>query len=217
MAIQETEEDPQKPEKSNSQDELLSFSEQFAISAFDNITHIMQLSLCAELWTTADFEKNLALHNNDLRQALEQHIAVIDAKKNLVPALSTTLHSLHTAYDVGRAILRYNKYLRQPKIRVHSSQLQSNEKLMELAGRLTQLVANKCVSIKKELDESGWIDRLLESVVRSDEQSDASLPVVEALKELVDENFMEEWAGFVVESWRDSVVGLTYLKADLKI
>lgn len=76
---------------------------------------------------------------------------------------------------------------------------------MESAKQVVQAVGEVSKSIKNGLDESGWIDRVLESmeVGESGEQ----------LRGLVGENFMEEWAGCMIEGWRESVTGLTLLKA----
>ena len=75
---------------------------------------------------------------------------------------------------------------------------------MESAREVMRAVVDEAKGTKNGLDESGWIDRVLESmeVGSSGEQ----------LRSLVGENFLEEWAGSVVEGWRESVTGLGYLK-----
>lgn len=75
---------------------------------------------------------------------------------------------------------------------------------MESATQILEAVVEKSKVIKDGLDESGWIDRVLESM-------EARGPG-EQLRNLVGENFVEEWAGFVVEGWRESVTGLGLLK-----
>jgi N-terminal acetyltransferase B complex non-catalytic subunit len=83
------------------------------------------------------------------------------------------------------------------------------------------VVTEKCATVKKGLDEGGWIDKVLESVLpdiqeASDGENAAVAPIIVTFKELIEENFMEEWAGQVVESWRDSVIGFSYIMAPSK-
>lgn len=76
--------------------------------------------------------------------------------------------------------------------------------MAESAKSVMEAVVQKSKEIKSGMDESGWIDRVLESI----EVGDSG----EQLRSLAGENFMEEWAGCMVEGWRDSVTGLGLLK-----
>lgn len=94
---------------------------------------------------------------------------------------------------------------------IPESQAKANEKIAAVAQRLLQTVAEKSAAIKKGLDEGGLIDKMLDSVLQGPDGADAS--VLGKLRDSVDESHLELWAGDVVESWRDSVAGLSYLKA----
>jgi N-terminal acetyltransferase B complex non-catalytic subunit len=72
-------------------------------------------------------------------------------------------------------------------------------------------VIEKSSTIKKSLDEGGWIDKVLESVQGDPDVADTT-SVAGTLRSVVDENFMEQWAGEVVDSWKDSVKGFAYFK-----
>jgi len=75
--------------------------------------------------------------------------------------------------------------------------------------------------VKKRMDESGWIDRVLDNVVGKDDDTTdirdkVAATVEDAVRAVVDGDFLEGWAGDIVESWRDSVMGLACLKANFK-
>jgi N-terminal acetyltransferase B complex non-catalytic subunit len=135
---------------------------------------------------------------------LEQHLSFVKEDQNTTPALWNTLHTLYTAYDLASTITKATKFLSQKDVKAHKSQIEQNKALGESAKQVMQAVVDKSKGIKNGLDESGWIDQVLESmeVGASGEQ----------VRSLVGENFLEEWAGSVVESWRESVTGLGLLK-----
>jgi N-terminal acetyltransferase B complex non-catalytic subunit len=206
----------------SSHDKLMTLPERIAMLTYDDMAHIIQQACDEERWAEPDFQKSLNNFNLDLLGRLEEQVVLIENTQDLAPAFSSTLHSLYTAYDVGRMVLKFSKYLSQRGLRVHETQVEANKKAVEAAGRILQAVADKCAITKKELDESGWIDNVFNSVLQGDqdgaaERSEASVSVVEILRGLVDENFLEEWAGQLVESWRDSVIGLSHLKALPKV
>ncbi|RAL62423.1 hypothetical protein DID88_004989 [Monilinia fructigena] len=124
--------------------------------------------------------------------------------QDTMPALWNILHMLYTAYDLASTIIQATKFLARKDVKAHKAQIDQNKGLMESAAQILEAVVEKSKGIKDGLDESGWIDRVLESmeVGGSGEQ----------LRSLVGENFVEEWAGFVVEGWRESVTGLGLLK-----
>ena len=125
-----------------------------------------------------------------------------------VPATREVLRSLYTAYDIGTNVVKLNAYLIETK-----SDIKLQESL-DLAEKLVKAVIAKATMVKQSLDEGGWIDKVLNSVFQGDldvEKDNPSIPGT--LKSVVDENFMEEWAGQVVDSWKDSVKGFAYFKS----
>jgi len=123
------------------------------------------------------------------------------------PATRQVLHSLFTAYDIGTSVARTDTYITRmdPQIKLQGS--------IQLAERLVKAVIAKSAMIKQSLDEGGWIDKVLNSVFQGDLDISDDKSIPGTFKSVVDENFMEEWAGQVVDSWRDSVKGFAYFKA----
>ena len=220
-----TSKETQEQEKSgrpSAQDSLMTMPERLAMLAYDDMAHVILLACDEGQWSELGFQKNLDNYNIDLLERLEKQTTFITRTQGLAPAFSSTLHSLYIAYDVGRMVLKFSKYLSQRGLPVHETQVEASKKAVEVAGRLLQAVAGSCAIIKGEFDEGGWIDKVLDSVLRreqdrSGEHADESVSIVETLQDLVDENFREEWAGQVVESWRDSVVGFSHLKGSPKV
>ena len=190
-------------------------SEQLAADTYYAMALILRASREQELWTESDFQTRLDKYNEDLIESLDAQLALIAGLKEPVPALGDTLHALYTAHEAGRTILNFCKYVLKQGKGFVEKQKEANTKVDELARKLLLLVVEKCAVVKRGLDEGGWIDKVLESTLPEvQEGSDGG--VVAALRELLDENFLEEWAGEVVESWREAVVGLSYLKAPAK-
>jgi N-terminal acetyltransferase B complex non-catalytic subunit len=191
-------------------------SEELAATTYHAMALILQAARDQEQWTEADFQDTLDKYNKDLFDTVQEQYALVENLKEPVPAFGSTLHVLYTVHEVGRTVVKLCKYLSKQSKDVVEKQKEASMKIEELVRKLLQLVADKCAVIKKGLDEGGWIDKVLESTLPESEDgadSGVSLAVVSSLKELLDENFLEEWAGEVVESWRDSAIGFSYLKA----
>jgi len=133
-------------------------------------------------------------YNKNLSDALEENILLVDDLNGAVPAYFDTLHTLYTSYEVGKVVLSFTAYLTK------RSKITQVEAIEEGGKGLLQAVEMRCAEVKKGMDE-GWIDKVLECVF-----SEGTL-----LSE--DDDFIEEWAGEVAESWREGVVGLAVLKA----
>jgi len=206
--------DFQKQEISGSK--LITRSEDLARLTYYAIAHIIREACDHERWIIPDFLNILDTHNNELYERLEEQVELINDIQDFIPAFGTALHVLYTAHEVGRTALNFTRYLSKQGKSVYEKQAEACKKVAEIAQRLLQVVGDKCTISKKGLDEGGWIDKVLEIVLPDLDGSDGlgglSRYTVVSLKELLDENFMEEWAGEVVESWKDSVVGFSYLK-----
>jgi len=214
----ETLRDEQGSRKLSLENRQTTLPEYYAMLAYDDMAHIIYEACDRERWPEPDYQETLDTFNTTLLGRLEKHLAMVENTQGVVPAFGSTLHTLYTAYEVGRMCLNLDKYLSRPLIRVHETQIIANQKVVEIALKLSQAVVEKSTIIKKGLHEGGWIDKLLECVMPgyengTDEFKATSISIAYALKGLVDENFMEEWAGQVVESWGDSIEGLSYLKA----
>ena len=64
-------------------------------------------------------------------------------------------------------------------------------------------------------DAGGRLDSIIDGVIRENDESTASIEgkrIGEFIEGLVGEDFVETWAGDLVGSWDESVIGLTFLK-----
>lgn len=189
---------------------MLTVPETLSQATFEALAHILNVVCDRDLCAEPDAEANLDGWNSDLVQSLEKHVESVEEMKGLVPALQSTLHALYTAHEVGIAVLGFCAYVARQGKNVYEKQVEANTKIKETAEKLLVVVEGKCRDVKKGVDEGGWIDRVLECVLPDEGAGGEEL--VKGLKELADENFMEAWAGEVVESWKDSIVGLALLK-----
>jgi N-terminal acetyltransferase B complex non-catalytic subunit len=187
-------------------------TEDLAAATYHAMALILRKTRERDRWADGNFQGTLDRHNKDLCESLEEQLLLIENLQELIPALGSTLHALYTAHEVGRTIVNFCSYLLKQSKDFVEKQKEASTKINELARKLLQLVVEKSAMVKKGLDEGGWIDKVLESTL-PEAQDAASVPVMGAMRELIDENFMEEWAGDVVESWRDSIIGFSYLKA----
>jgi N-terminal acetyltransferase B complex non-catalytic subunit len=201
--------------------EHLTRSEDLANRTYHSMATLILEACDNERWVQPDFQERLDSQNAVLVEYLTRHLAVIEAMQDLVPAFSGILHALYTAHEVGRTSATFCSFLQKQGKGVHQKQIESNKEVKEVAQQLLQVAMEKCTTVKKGLDEGGWIDKVLESVLpdiqeASDGENAGVEPIIGTFKELIEENFMEEWAGQVVESWRDSVIGFSYIMAPSK-
>ena len=147
----------------------------------------------------------------DLDKGLAEEVNRMTWSQESVPADGPVLRSLYSIYDLGRTAIKFSAYLSR---RDPNGGDAPRRRFAESGRMLVNMVIGKSSIIKKRLDEGGWIDNVLESLVQVDRGMD-TVPVGEALKKVVDEDFMEEWAGQVVESWREAATGFSYFKPEL--
>ncbi|KXX79150.1 N-alpha-acetyltransferase 25, NatB auxiliary subunit [Madurella mycetomatis] len=90
---------------------------------------------------------------------------------------------------------------------LHRDVLVEMKALGELAGRALAEVKGTVQRLKEALAEGGWLDRLLDLVFGGDGQEGED-EVGRALAEVVEGRAgAEEWAGKVIESWRENLKG----------
>lgn len=147
----------------------------------------------------------------DLDKGLIQEVARITWSQESAPVDGPGLRALYSIYELGRTAINFAAYVsrRDPKLADGP-----RRRFAESGRQLVNVVIRKSSIIKKRLDEGGWIDKVLESVMQVDRGID-TVPIGETLKKVVDEDFMEEWAGQVVESWRESATGFSYFKPEV--
>jgi N-terminal acetyltransferase B complex non-catalytic subunit len=161
-----------------------------------------------ENYAIAKIVLGVSAFDTDLEWRLGERLRDIE-RLGSAPATREVLESLYVAYDIGTVVVRLSKSL----LRTDSAQVEQLHGSLSLAERLIKAVNEKSSMIKRSLDEGGWIDKVLKSVFQGDPDVDNNTTSIPGtLKSIVDENFMEEWAGQVVDSWKDSVKGFAYFK-----
>jgi N-terminal acetyltransferase B complex non-catalytic subunit len=192
----------------------MTHSEKLAADTYHAIALILLAGRDQDQLSENTFQDWLDQQNKDLIHSLEEQLVLIENLKEPIPAFGNTLHALYTAHEVGRTVVNFCKYGSKQGKDFVEKQKQPSAKIEELARKLLQLVVDKCAVVKKGLDEGGWIDKVLDCTLPDAQGPDGGVSptLVASLRELLDENFLEEWAGEVVESWRDSAIGFSYLK-----
>lgn len=188
----------------------LTRSEELAERANDEIAIIVREACDKDRWTDEKFQGLLDARNASLLRVLDDGARLISNMNHVVPAFWDTLHSLYTTYDVAKATIDFCSHITKQGKGVYEKQKEAVKEIAESAQRLLDAVLEKAKVVKKGLDEGGFIDRILDGGLPDDGEA---FVTAEAVRELIDENFLEEWAGLVVESWGDSVAGLSLLKS----
>ena len=193
--------------------------ERSAAEAYDLIADILFDTQDTELNSDPDSIDDLVKANGLLGERLQEQMELVNGDQDTTPAFWGTLHSLYTAWQLSHAVLNLAKTLANSQKNLHESQVAANKRLSEHASKLLKAAEAKAKAVKARMDESGWIDKVIDAVLQNDKSGKPELAgehassVVRPLRGLIDESFLEEWAGNVVESWRDSVGGLSYIKS----
>jgi N-terminal acetyltransferase B complex non-catalytic subunit len=161
-------------------------------------------------WAPPNGRADLEVLENDLDKVLAGELARIRTIQDSAPAIGAVLRSLYSSYDLGRTAINFAAYLSRRDSNLGGDS--ARRRFAEYGRLLVEAVIEKSSMIKTGLDEGGWIDKVLESVLQVDRDVKDANHIGETVKKVVDENFMEEWAGQVVESWRDSAMGFSYFK-----
>lgn len=159
-------------------------------------------------WNNEKFPTRVQSSSRDLRQILGDFAQILESDQTTVPAFWKTLHNLYTAYDIVTTMQQFVAYAnKQSKINTDILK-QIGEEVSGAIQKLLQIVLEQVKVIKKGLDEGGWIDKLIDGALP---ESGSLQETSDLIRDLVDENFLEEWAGLVVESWGESAQGLNLL------
>lgn len=184
-----------------------------SITALNNSAYLFYFSLDGTKHSTTEWNE----HNDSLFVLLDKRVQQINKTTDSIPAFRTTLELLYTSYELARTATEIMQYIsKQASYREIQKDLAQN--VEDAAKRLQEAVLAKSATIKAALGESGWMDRVLDSVRQesddaSKDEASSSASVASALVDAVGEGFMEDWAGNIVESWKDSTDGFSYFKA----
>ncbi|KAH8815250.1 N-acetyltransferase B complex non catalytic subunit-domain-containing protein [Xylogone sp. PMI_703] len=189
-------------------------------SGHNSMAVVVNIANNPDIWSNPDTETKLNQAYDSLIQSIEELAKMVDGIQDPILAFTTTLHPLYVAREYGTAVIDFHKYISSSQKKISEQQKGRNAEMLEKAQLLLKTIADKAAAVGKIMEESGWIDKVLNNVLETEQESNGTPPssdlVVKALKSVIDEGFMETWAGEVVESWRDSVSGFVYLKTPYK-
>ncbi|KAG9236907.1 N-acetyltransferase B complex non catalytic subunit-domain-containing protein [Amylocarpus encephaloides] len=197
---------PQQPQTKNPL-QYLTKPENYARRSYDDISLVIYSSLSSDLWTEQKFATQLEAYNTDLISNLTSLLTLVTNMNHIVPAFGDTLHTLYIAYDLSRISTAFCKFLTNQGSKAHVSQAAHTVKILETAKSLSKAVVEKVVVVKKGMDEGGLIDKVLDSVNGGNEEGEGFVGMLDA-------GALEVWAGDLVESWRDALIGLGLLRND---
>lgn len=174
-------------------------AEALAHNTYHSLVLILHLSCNKNCWPEQNHEHYLTSKIDILINTLENQQIIVQGLTLIVPAIQEILHNMYTLYEIGKTTLDFCDYINSQTNSTYQSHQEIIIKLRSTAVFLVNEVVHKSFLIKNKINECGWIDRLL-AIIDSE------------LVAIVDENFMEEWAGSVIESWRDSVMGFNFFR-----
>lgn len=158
-----------------------------------------------------------------------------------MPMFITTLHPLYTAHEAGTLALALADYFSKAAVWVNPEVKPSVALMNGAARKLRNLVSKKSMKVRSWMN-GPRLDWVLEQIkfekssnelptsrnvndideeaferingYRRDLLPDAPESMGSLLTECVSPDFLESWAGELVESWRESVIGLACLRSD---
>lgn len=202
-----------------SEGDLFTKSEFSTVQAFNTIAEIIHDTSDPSLWSEPNHTETIDILHDKLCEVLNNELVSTTTRQKSGPAFEETLNSLYTTYELGRTVSNFTIYFSRTHKSVKTSQTPGLKKVKATSDKLMKEVIERASEVKKSLDEGGWIDKVLECVMGDglDEEVEVGHDgefdgITSALKTLVDEYFVEEWAGQVVQSWNDSVEGFSYFK-----
>jgi N-terminal acetyltransferase B complex non-catalytic subunit len=194
-------------------------SEFSTVQAFNAIAEIIHDTSESSFWSEPNHIKTVDILHDKLCEVLNNELISTTNRRESGPAFEEILNSLYTTYELGRTVSNFTMYFSRTHKSVKTSQTPGLKKVKAASDKLMKEVIERASEVKKSLDEGGWIDKVLECVMGDglDEEVEVGQDgefdgITAALKTLVDEYFIEEWAGQVVQSWKDSVEGFSYFK-----
>lgn len=137
----------------------------------------------------------------------------------------TNMHSLSSLRDAALAIRYSTAFLlawhdremarnRSGRSGCHKDVLAEMKALDGTAAKALADVKARIKMLKERLGEGGWLDRLLEWSLGTEEQEESD-EVAHAVVDMIGGRAAaEEWAGRVLESWIENVKGWTHVKME---
>ncbi|ELR02124.1 hypothetical protein VC83_06962 [Pseudogymnoascus destructans] len=198
--------------------------------------HAVAVALAHFIITTClENPKHDVTHNRGVRQPVTNITKFLGNLKNVCkidlsairyhPSFNGTLHPLYLAHETTSLVIAAAKFVNSKAVETHPKTCEVMDGLAVHAREVQQLVANTAEKVKVKMNGGGWIDRVMtwlweEPVGNPDvaimdwwHPKFAHTPGRWVAQELGQE-FCEWWVGEVVDSWKESVIGLAALRVD---
>jgi hypothetical protein len=156
---------------------------------------------------------------------------VDDDEGKWIPTFTSTLHPLYTAYEAAKLTVAAADLLTQQKLQPFERLVAKLGDMKGTAKGLRQMLKRTAEAVKERLNDNPWLDFVLQEVqhdnpivdddstIRGDtrtnsgsESSVSYLGIGPSITRALGAEFLENWTGEVVESWRDSARGLACFK-----
>jgi len=163
----------------------------------------------------------------DLVRLLEnlKNVKLIDVDApGYFPDFEKTLHPLYIAYDAASMVIATEKFLHAENGDVNDATREDFADVGKLGREVQHAVVGKAQKVRKRMNKGGWIDWLVDSIVEEPEGKDVNMDPRDAryyeaspgrsLRRIITPDFTEWFAGELVDSWKESVMGLAALTKD---
>ena len=153
---------------------------------------------------------------------------VDDDNAKWIPTFTSTLHPLYTAYEAAKMAIAAADFLNLQKLQPLDRFVATLRDMEGIAKKLRQMLIYTAEAVKERLNDNPWLDFVLQEVKDDDpasdddsatqsnsraHQSSASHPGIGvSIAQTLGPDFLENWAGELVDSWRDSARGLAFFK-----
>lgn len=141
------------------------------------------------------------------------------------PDFKKTLHPLYLTHEAATLVIATSKFLNAKAVETNDETRREMAAMADLAREVYRVVADKAEEVRNKMNGDGWMDNIL-TWLREEPVGDPKADVSEwwdpeyvhtmgrcVTRELGDE-FCEMWAGELITSWRESVMGLAALHSE---
>ncbi|KAI9744803.1 MAG: hypothetical protein M1818_001728 [Claussenomyces sp. TS43310] len=132
------------------------------------------------------------------------------------PGFLHTLHPLYMAHDLASLIVAVSHFIKQSPYAGIRATHESSDVYQELAKQLQSRVSEKAEAIRNRLNAGSWLDFIMDQVRIEDEPTNnPRADPGSKIAVLFDEKpaFIENFAAELLDSWRESTLGLASLQS----
>ncbi|KFY04476.1 hypothetical protein O988_00742, partial [Pseudogymnoascus sp. VKM F-3808] len=209
---------------------------QIEMTGHEACLHSVCIALCHFIVTTCLEEpKRDVTRQIGPRKALADIAELLGNLKNVgktnldeiryYPSFNGTLHPLYLSHEIASLVIAAAKFVNSKPVETHAKTIEAMNELATKARELQEVVVGFAENVKVKMNGGGWIDRVMtwlweEPIGHPDvaimdwwHPKFMHTPGRWVAQELGQE-FCEWWVGEVVDSWKESVIGLAALRVD---